>query len=166
MLRADRRMMIASGLLMLAAGAVTFLPWRNRLGGEQNLERALAAQGDASWNVAVIFQMRDCRERIESLRVWNELSGRAGLAVSGFVLGPDVPEDLQRAMADWGIEIPVRPLELSASALRALRGAGFRWTPMLVVQDPSGRIRAIASLDHLSSVEEARTFVENLVPTS
>lgn len=119
-------------------------------------ELSAAPQG----SVTLVMQPADCVNNTRSLEWWSEVGAEGLVFVSGIIVTDDVAES-QAALRNARLRFPTSTVDHGGIG-RHVRALGYHTTPLVILSDPLGRVRAAAPMSEFRTEEDVLAFVRIL----
>lgn len=115
--------------------------------------------------VALVFQAQDCVNDLDLLEAWSERVGQDTARVVGLLVNAaSAPQEAVAQLTSAPeVRFPVHRVE-RAGLQGMLRGIGYRQTPVVVLLDRHGRVRAAAPLRSPSGSPDVVLAAAALLP--
>lgn len=136
------RVALAIGFVALAAtsGGLLAITRADAAGSFAGIWEVETSSG-SDVTVAVVLQLSDCRTLVAELKRLGQHHATGKLAITGFVVDAASEGDIERALNGDRPPFPLRAAR-DAGIAEAAMAIGFTKTPLVLVFDRAGRLRA------------------------
>ncbi len=107
--------------------------------------------------VTLVMQPADCVSNTRSLEWWSAVGADGSVFVSGIIVTND-PAESEAALRNARLTFPTSTVGHGGIA-RLVRGLGYDSTPLVILSDPFGRIRAAAPMSEFRDNEDVLAFL-------
>lgn len=136
------RFFLTIGFVALAATAGWLLSLDSADTADAYEAMARAGIDDSGASVAVVLQRSDCQQFLGELAELSRYHNTGELLVIGFVVDAKDAREIADALEGARLSFPLRAAANNTGIVKAVRAIGYRATPLVLVFDGSGRLRA------------------------
>jgi hypothetical protein len=122
---------------------------------------AVVGQNAFRGSVTLVMQPADCVSNTRSLEWWGALAGEGTVFVSAIIVTDD-PAEAEAALRNARLTFPASTVGHGRIA-RSVRGMGYHATPLVILSDDTGRVRAAAPMGDFQSEEDVVAFLRSLL---